>query len=335
MPLRTSREKILDPITYNIDGREICLVSLTVPVFSHGRTIGVIGIDLSVEQCRAIVSRQRPYGTGYMAMISNNGVVVAHPNKGYIGKNIFDLDCKNKYLVEIKEGKPLTVIHNSKYTGDNVYLYFSPIHLSDDDKPWSVVVAAPEKAVLAGVTRARNLAVLIGLLALLIVSSGVYLVAGSVAGPIQKSTQNISLSAESVSSASEQIASSSQQLSSGATEQASALEETSAALEEIASMTGQNADHADQADNYMKDVSVLVKEAESDMEELVKHVARINQTGNETAGIIKTVEEIAFQTNLSALNAARGGCPGRGSRSGFCSGGRRGEKPCSAFCRGR
>jgi methyl-accepting chemotaxis protein len=304
IPLGSARENVSDPSVYMVDGKEIGLVSLTAPVLFKGRAIGVVGVDLSVEQCRDVINRNKPYGTGYKAIISNSGMIVAHPNKELVGKNLFDLGYTANYLAEIKKGKRFAVTHESEITGEISYLYFSPIKLGDNNKPWSVVVCAPRSAVLAGAQKARDMGMLIGLIALLAVSCGVYLVARGIAGPLQKSTEDLRLSAESVSSASEQIASSSQQLSSGATEQASALEETSAALEEIASMTKQNAEHAEEADEYMKDVGVVVEEAVSSMQELIATVSRINQTSSKTAGIIKTVEKIAFQTNLLALNAA-------------------------------
>ncbi len=109
---------------------------------------------------------------------------------------------------------------------------------------------------------------------------------------------------EQVSSASSQISSSSQQLAEGASEQASSLEETSASLEEISSMTKQNADNVNQARAMMTEAKGVVEKANHQMTKLTEAIGQITQSSEETAKIVKTIDEIAFQTNLLALNAA-------------------------------
>ncbi|RPJ10824.1 MAG: methyl-accepting chemotaxis protein, partial [Deltaproteobacteria bacterium] len=96
----------------------------------------------------------------------------------------------------------------------------------------------------------------------------------------------------------------SQSLAEGASEQAAGLEETSSSIEEMASMTKQNADNANQANTLMTETSQVVNQANYAMIELTGSMKEITTASEETAKIIKTIDEIAFQTNLLALNAA-------------------------------
>ena len=113
-----------------------------------------------------------------------------------------------------------------------------------------------------------------------------------------------------------QVAQSSQSMAEGASQQASSLEETSASLEEITSMTRHNADNAQQAMTLMGQAKEVVGGMARATEEMSKAIMEIKASADQTAKIVKTIDEIAFQTNLLALNAAveaaRAGDAGKG-----------------------
>ncbi len=115
----------------------------------------------------------------------------------------------------------------------------------------------------------------------------------------------LSESADQLTLASAQTTTSSRELAEGASEQAASIEETSASLEEMASMTVKNAESAEEVNRIMKEeaASNFGQVAER-MERMRESIAQTVSSGDETAKIIKTIDEIAFQTNLLALNAA-------------------------------
>jgi methyl-accepting chemotaxis protein len=126
----------------------------------------------------------------------------------------------------------------------------------------------------------------------------------------------LSASATQVTAASGQVAQASQQMAEGASEQASSLEETSASLEEMSSMTKQNADNARQANGMANDTRSSAEKGRDAMTRMATAITDIKKSSDQTAKIVKTIDEIAFQTNLLALNAAveaaRAGEAGKG-----------------------
>jgi methyl-accepting chemotaxis protein len=146
------------------------------------------------------------------------------------------------------------------------------------------------------------------MLAMLVLSvamgAGVAFIVHSVSGTLGRRAVEMRDGAQQVVSAATQVASSAQSLSRGASEQAASLEETSASMEEMASMTRQNAENSQQAASLMTEVDKRVNESNRALGAMVSSMTSIQESSAKVARIIKTIDEIAFQTNILALNAA-------------------------------
>ncbi len=144
-------------------------------------------------------------------------------------------------------------------------------------------------------------ATLIGLGAGLILA---WIITRSITRPVKAVADAISAGAEQTVSAAGQVSSSSQSLAEGASEQAASLEETSSSLEEMSSMTKRNAENAQKANDLAKQARSAADKGISDMQSMNAAMDAIKVSSDDIAKIIKTIDEIAFQTNILALNAA-------------------------------
>lgn len=126
----------------------------------------------------------------------------------------------------------------------------------------------------------------------------------------------INRSADQVNSGSDNVSAGAQMLSQGATEQASAVEELAATINELSGQVTRNADNAASATITAGEVKEHVMESGKRMEEMLEAISNISNSSKEIGKIIKTIEDIAFQTNILALNAAveaaRAGEAGKG-----------------------
>lgn len=131
-----------------------------------------------------------------------------------------------------------------------------------------------------------------------------------------KTVAQLSQSADQVASGSGQVSAGSQALAQGTTEQASSIEELAATINRISEQVNNTAENANQAGQKMGETTTEVDICSRQMQQMVEAMTEITQSSDEIGKIIKTIEDIAFQTNILALNAAveaaRAGAAGKG-----------------------
>jgi hypothetical protein len=126
----------------------------------------------------------------------------------------------------------------------------------------------------------------------------------AITGELRRVASSLWNASTSLSAAANQVAGTSQSVSQGATTQAAALEQTSAALEEMSSMTRQNTQHAESAKALAGEARAAADRGDGDMQALGAAMDEIAEASANIAKIVKSIDEIAFQTNILALNAA-------------------------------
>ena len=137
-----------------------------------------------------------------------------------------------------------------------------------------------------------------------------------ISNALSSTISQINQASDQVSSSAEQVSSGSQALSQGATEQASSVEELAATINDISRHIQGTASSAKEAQEENEQANASIKLCNEQMEKLSVAMDDISNKSNEINKIIKTIEDIAFQTNILALNAAveaaRAGAAGKG-----------------------
>lgn len=126
----------------------------------------------------------------------------------------------------------------------------------------------------------------------------------------------ISTSAEQVSVGADQVSSGAQALASGSTEQAATVEELNASVSEVSSQAAANLVSIEASARSVKQVAKDIGDGNTQMKRLTEAMDEISSSSSQISNITKTIEDIAFQTNILALNAAieaaRAGAAGKG-----------------------
>ena len=147
---------------------------------------------------------------------------------------------------------------------------------------------------------ALTAAVLVALLGALIALT----IRFQVTAPLRRIAAILNSEADGVHTAAAQVSSGSQSLADSASEQAASLEQTSASLEQMAATAKNNTDHARLAKDIASETREAAERGVADMQEMNASMSAIRSAGDDISKITKTINEIAFQTNILALNAA-------------------------------
>lgn len=182
--------------------------------------------------------------------------------------------------------------------------------------PWHILVRGSLDELHAPILSANRNSLIIFLISIVAILSAALLAVKYIATPVENIIIQLKDTTIDLRASSEQTASSAQALAQGASEQSASLEESAAAIEELGSSSRNNSQNASVAE----DLAIKVKSASDtgavSMQTMVKAMDLIKASADETATILKTIDEIAFQTNLLALNAAveaaRAGDAGKG-----------------------
>ena len=272
------------------------IVVIAVPV-KEGETVrGVIfaALDLNWFSSK-FVTKTKVLETGYAFLYDARGQTLAHKDTSKILKIKIDQFEWGRQMLQARNGQ-------LEYVYDGVvkklaFRQSATLH-------WGAAVTVAMSELYAPLRQMAITITMIGAGVLMLGILMMILTAGSIARPIQRVTDALMTGAEQIRSAAGQVSTASQSLAEGASTQAASIEETSSSLEEISSMTKNNAENARKADALAKQTREAAEIGSSDMQGMKQAMDAIKGSSDDIAKIIKTIDEIAFQTNILALNAA-------------------------------
>ena len=167
IPMTTGRETVIDPTAYVIGDRDVEVVSVVSPIRIGGRSLGVAGVDFSMEKLSQMVARVHPFDTGHCFLMTNGGEVVAHPDPAQIGQIGFS---DPEVLAAVRAGEIRSWLRETEpINGRRSFMVVAPISIGHTGTPWSLGISVPVRRVLADAFRLRNSAILISLISLLLI----------------------------------------------------------------------------------------------------------------------------------------------------------------------
>ena len=194
--LWTGQEAIIEPFYYEIAGTKVLMTSLTVPIISNGKTVGVVGADIGLTEIGTITEVIKPFGTGKTSVFSNTGIIVAHPDSAArVGENIRDTEADtmgnqlDSLVKAINEGNEYNCEAYSALDDSDMTISVSPFLVGNSVTPWSVVISVPVKTIMAPVSRMTTVFIILGIAILGLVTIVILIITRSITSPLKPMAQ--------------------------------------------------------------------------------------------------------------------------------------------------
>ena len=272
------------------------VVVIAIPVNDGPAAVGVMYgvVDLN-EFTGKIIQSIRVLQTGYAFLYDRTGLFLSHPEKARVLKtHLSDFDWSRQILAARNGQLDYT------YNGEQKRATF----VTSETLGWGLVATVPLAELNAPINRIRNIDLALGSVILVAGLFVMWITGRTITRPILRTVHQVCEAAAATADAARQITVASQSLAQGAGEQAASLEETTASLEEMSSMTKRNSENSQKANELAREARGAADKGATDMQSMSAAMAAIKESSDDIAKIIKTIDEIAFQTNILALNAA-------------------------------
>ncbi|MBM5570864.1 MULTISPECIES: methyl-accepting chemotaxis protein [Deefgea] len=181
VPKQRQQDTVTEPFPYDVGGVKTLMSTLTVAIKdASGKLLGFSGLDLPLASLQASIGKEKPYGVGTVTLISNAGMYVVTPDSSKAGKNVSDADYPTGFMADVKAGKA------NRFERDGILYEFQPIKMGNSNQPWSIGVAVPESVILADAISARNWAIVVGVIALLVIVAILSIMLNILIAPLQR-----------------------------------------------------------------------------------------------------------------------------------------------------
>ncbi len=170
--------------------------TISVPILKNEKFLGIVGIDFVLSEFSRIVKTIHPMGTGRGCIISNEGIIVAHPDEKAAGKKLSEIlsgSLGSKLEQTIKNGEKFQVVVNSSDTGEKYFYSFAPILIEGVSTPWSMGIMIPEKTILAKSKSILKTNIFIAVVSILIIVLCIFLITRSVGKSIGRAVASLKL----------------------------------------------------------------------------------------------------------------------------------------------
>jgi methyl-accepting chemotaxis protein len=185
-------ENIFEPFSYDIEGVSYLTTSTSVAIKDKGAIVGYTGLGFGLSPIQAIVEQIKPLGDGFAFVFSSGGLVAAHRDPSRLGKNMRESEADtfgpflNTLVEAVTQGRATSFAYQSAQSDTVMQYYAIPFAIGNVPKPWTLVVGVSRNTIMVPVYRMLTLCLVIGIITMVLMSVGVFIISRSISRPITR-----------------------------------------------------------------------------------------------------------------------------------------------------
>lgn len=196
LPVTSGHEMLLEPYLYPINGVDVLMTSLVVPVRVNGVITGMAGVDIALDTFQASVNESRPLGTGRVTLLSDTGLFVAYSDPAKLGTAATDIEPSFQEGIDDATGVAAWTSTPASL-GERARSVSVKLTIGETGSRWTVVVSISEDTVRGPLDDLNRLQLMIGTMFALLAGTGCWLALRRWLGrPLGMITQSVGLIAE-------------------------------------------------------------------------------------------------------------------------------------------
>lgn len=182
-PKTEGRAVAIEPYIYPVAGKQVLLTSFTHPLKVDGQFIGISGVDIDLGSLNAEMAKAKPFGTGFVALVSAGGLAISHPDAKALGKPLAQIDGETARAAKeaITSGKQVSF--EGKGLDGKSWRYLAvPISAGETGDIWAVVVEVPVATLNADINESIRNMIIISLISILAAVAALYVLVSRMVG---------------------------------------------------------------------------------------------------------------------------------------------------------
>ncbi|MBB5018283.1 methyl-accepting chemotaxis protein/methyl-accepting chemotaxis protein-2 (aspartate sensor receptor) [Chitinivorax tropicus] len=181
LPKQRQRDTIIEPFPYEVQDTKMVMSSITIAIKDKaGKFVGVAALDLPLSSLQQQIGGFKPFDTGYVTLLSHGGVYVVSNDPANLAKTIQADAFPDGFLQKVQSGQ---TIQFERDGWEHIYL---PIPLGNTGQFWSLGVSVPHAAIVESAKKARNDAILTGIIVVTIILGVLSLVLATLLQPLRR-----------------------------------------------------------------------------------------------------------------------------------------------------
>lgn len=193
-------ESVIDPYFFSYTGSktdQILETSLCIPILYNNEFFGLAGIDLPLGRYYEIIDKIKPFPGSFAYLIANDGTLVGHPQKKFLGMNVAEVMSSEEKQFnirqQIKAGQPFNYTWRNTENKKDYFVSYTPINIGKTNTSWSFALAVPLDVVLQKARHAFLLSLIVAFFGIVLLSLVIMFIAKKITLPLALTTQTLKI----------------------------------------------------------------------------------------------------------------------------------------------